>query len=480
MKKIAWLMVALFVFTGLALGQDQPTKKQRRQAEELSKAGDKSYQQRNYRNAIDQFAQSLAIVPVNAEVHAKKANAHFLLQEYDQAVSEINIALSQRYPKPVDLYKIRALARYETNDMDGSLADVLEVLKVEPGNTMYILKQADINSAKGNDRDALSAYQKAVAGDSRNGDLYYKIGSIQMKIGEADAQIAASQEAIKYNTQYLGEAWYVIADGYFKKRQYEPAEQAYVKAIERFKTTNSIRPELYQSYRNLGDIYRRFNRFNDAIRVTRQGIEDYPKDASLWTDLSWYYSLADRNAEAVEAARTAIGHAVGNYLGYTNLCRAYNETGEYQLAINTCNQALRLSPNDGETLFYLGRAYDLIAISAEKAGRTADANRYRREATGNYDKAVAGLVKFTRENPDYSDGYYLLGNAYYADDQTDNAIKAYLKCLELSPRFVKARYNLGILYALSKNKAGAMEQYNSLLSLDQAYATKLKAEIDKL
>ena len=193
-------MVALFVFAGLALGQDQPTKKQRRQAEELSKAGDKSYQQRNYRNAIDQFAQSLAIVPVNAEVHAKKANAHFLLQEYDQAVSEINIALSQRYPKPVDLYKIRALARYETKDLDGSLADVLEVLKVEPGNTMYILKQADINSAKGNDRDALSAYQKAVAGDSRNGDLYYKIGSIQMKIGEADAQIAASQEAIKYNT----------------------------------------------------------------------------------------------------------------------------------------------------------------------------------------------------------------------------------------------------------------------------------------
>jgi tetratricopeptide (TPR) repeat protein len=73
-----------------------------------------------------------------------------------------------------------------------------------------------------------------------------------------------------------------------------------------------------------------------------------------------------------------------------------------------------------------------------------------------------------------------LGNAYFADDQAANAISSYLKCLELSPRFGKARYNLGIIYALNKNKPAAMEQYNSLLALDQALAAKLKTEIDKL
>lgn len=479
-KNFVCVIAALFMLAGMASPQAQPTKKQRKQAEDLWKAGDKSYQQRNYRNAADQYAQSLAIVSVNPDVHAKKANAHYLLKEYDQALAELDTALEQRYQKPIDIYKLRSSVRFEKGDLDGALADILEVLKVEPNNTMFILKEADINSAKGNDRDALNAYQRAVAADSRNGDLYYKIAILQAKTGNTDAQIGAAQEAIKYNTQFLGDSYYLVADGSFKKGQFEQAEQAYLRAIDRWKATNAVKQEMYVSYQNLGDIYRRTNRLPDAIRITRQGITDYPKDGGLWTNLSWYYSLADKNPEAVEAARSAIGFAPTDALPYTNLCRAYNETREYQLAVNSCNQALKLKPDDGETYFYLGRAYDLLANTAEDAGKKSEANRFKREATNAYDKAVAGLVKFTRDNPDYSDGFYLLGNAYFADGQTEKAIAAYQRCLELSPRFIKARFNLGILYALGKNKPAAMEQYNSLLALDQSYAAKLKAEIDKL
>jgi superkiller protein 3 len=480
LKNLFWIAALLSVFAGLAISQAQPTKKQRKQADDLAKAGDKSYQQRNYRNAIDQYAQSLALVSVNPELHAKKANAHYLRKEYDPALIDLNAALEQKYQRPLDIYKLRAMVRFEKGDFDGSLADIREVLKVEPANTMFILKEADINSAQGNDNDALNAYQRAVAADSRNGDLYYKIAVLQMKTGHTDAQIGAAQEAIKYNTQFLADSYYMVADGYWNKRQYNEAGPAYVSAIERWKATGAIKPELNTSYRNLGDIYRRTNRLNDAIRITNQGIADFPKDGGLWTDLSWYYSLADRNPEAVEAARSAIAFAPKDSLPYTNLCRAYNETKEYQLAVNSCNQALKIKPDDGETYFYLGRGYDLLGIAAEDGGRKAEANRFKREATNAYDKAVTGLVKFTRDNPDYSDGFYLLGNAYFADEQTENAIAAYKKCLELSPRFIKARFNLGLIYALGKKKAEAMEQYNSLLPLDSTYAAKLKAEIDKL
>ena len=92
---------------------------------------------------------------------------------------------------------------------------------------------------------------------------------------------------------------------------------------------------------------------------------------------------------------------------------------------------------------------------------------------------MKGLEKYTSENTDYSDGYYLLGNAYFADGQTEKAIAAYQKCLELSPRFVKARFNLAIIYARSKNKSAAMEQYNSLAAIDPTLAAKLKTELDK-
>jgi len=168
----------------------------------------------------------------------------------------------------------------------------------------------------------------------------------------------------------------------------------------------------------------------------------------------------------VDSARAGIQFAPKSYLAYTNLCRAYNDTAQYALAVASCTAALRLSPDDGETYYYLGRAYDLTDKS--------------NEATKAYDKAVKGLEKYTKENADYSDGFYLLGNAYFADGQPQKAIAAYLKCLELSPRFIKARYNLAIIYAREKNKAAAMEQYNSLLAIDATLAAKLKTELDKL
>ena len=75
---------------------------------------------------------------------------------------------------------------------------------------------------------------------------------------------------------------------------------------------------------------------------------------------------------------------------------------------------------------------------------------------------------------------YLLGNAYFSDNQRDKAIETYNKCLELNPRFAKARLNLGRTLVLKRDKAGAMVQYNELLKIDQKRAAQLKADIDKL
>jgi tetratricopeptide (TPR) repeat protein len=74
--------------------------------------------------------------------------------------------------------------------------------------------------------------------------------------------------------------------------------------------------------------------------------------------LTWYYSLIDRHAEAVNIGQQAVKLSPNNYAAHTNLCRAYNDTKLYQQAIEACNRALALQPNDGETNLYLARAHD--------------------------------------------------------------------------------------------------------------------------
>jgi tetratricopeptide (TPR) repeat protein len=457
------LLLALVIPVTTASAQ---SKKERKQAQQLEQEALKAFNQKNYRTTIDKAAASVAIVPANPNVHFWKGYAHYYLKEYDNAVAELDTALSQGY-KPLDVYRIRSLAKFEKKDYDGALADFNDGLKLEPNNLMFLVGKAEINFNKEKYPDALATYQLALAQAPNNAELYYDVARTQQKLGNLNAQVSMAEEAIKRNTHLLGDAYNIAAEGYYRLRRYNEAEQAYVNAISRWKANNQKPPDMYIAYRTVGDIYRRLNRFDDAIKISKQAIVDFPNDGNLYTDISWYYSLANRNQEAIESAKAGITLSPPTeHLPYTNLCRAYNDTAQYQLAINACNAALRISPDDGETYFYLGRAYEL-------SGRAKEAGSY-------YNKAVKGLEKYVSENLDYSDGFYLLGNAYYSNGQNQKAIDAYLKCLELSPRFTKARYNLGIIYALDKNKSGAMEQYNSLLSLDPTLAAKLKTEIDKL
>ena len=250
----------------------------------------------------------------------------------------------------------------------------------------------------------------------------------------------------------------LLGEGYQKQRKFDEAIAAYQKAV-------NAKPNEYAAYHSLAELLRNQNRFDEAIDTLRKALRTFPSDGRIYTTLGALYSLGDRKEEAVQAAQAGIRYLPNEYMAYTNLCRALNDVNKPEMAIRECNNALRLKPDDGETYFYLARANDL-------ANKPAEATRF-------YKRAVTGLEEFTRQNPDSSYGFYLLGNAYFADNQREKAIEAYEKCLELSPRFVRARYNVAIIQLRQKNKTAALEQYNRLLVLDPDLAGKLKAEIDK-
>ena len=131
-----------------------------------------------------------------------------------------------------------------------------------------------------------------------------------------------------------------------------------------------------------------------------------------------------------------------------------------------------------EQIAALSRSYRVVVPDLRGFGET---DAFAGTATmDRMAQAVAGLMEYTKNNPDYSDGFYLLGNAYAEVGQNAKAIEAYKKCLALNPRFTKANFNIGIIQIIEKNKAGALEQYNALLQTDKVLAEKLKAEIDKL
>ncbi|MEO8574435.1 MAG: tetratricopeptide repeat protein [Pyrinomonadaceae bacterium] len=453
------LSVALAFTTGVVGQAPKNAKKDAKKAEQLSRQAAAAFVKKDYRVALDGYAQAAELAPTNADYRFWKGASHFYLNEYALAIPDLDSALSLGYKKPQELYSIRWLSNYKEKNYDAALADVRQGLVLDPNNLDMLQALGDISYQKNNYRDAVDAYQKvALKNPNTTGDIYLYIAKSQSSLGDVSGQIKAAEEAIKRRTQFVGDAYLLIAEGYQKQKNVDAAIDAYLKAI-------ASKPGTYSLYDNLANLYLGQNRYAEAIDISRKALRVFPNDGQIYANLSWFYSLADRNEEAIQAAQAGIRFLPDNYLGYTNLCRAYNDAKKPDMAIRECNNALKRRPNDGETYFYLARAYDLV-------GKPNDATKY-------YKLAVTGMMEKTKSEPNSPDGFYLLGNAYRADNQFEKAIAAYMKCLELSPKFVRARYNLAIIQLRQKNKTAALEQYNLLRELDPDLAGKLKVEIDK-
>lgn len=453
-----YLMILLTVFSLSPADVQAQKKKDVEKARKLAKQGDQFFNKKDYRGAANKYAEAITVLPQFPAAYFWKGYSHYYLNEYDQSINDFNQAESQGFDKPLEIYKVRWYLNFQAKNYDAALTDALGASRLDPNNVTYNMALGDIYRLKESYGDAAPYYKKAAELDQNNSDAQYFLAVSYANLGETEQQGLAALEALKRKTKYVGESYFYVADALNKGRKFDEAAEFYEKSID-------LKPDIYASYNALSDIYRGRNEFEKAVAITRKGLEAFPKDANLYTSLAWYYSLADRPQDAIIAAKSAINLAPEQSMAYTNLCRAYNDAKEYQLAITTCNSALRINPGDGETYLYMARAYELT----KQPDKAADL----------YKKAIDGLIKFTKDNPDYSDGFYLLGNAHFALGRDDEAIAAYNKCLQLAPRFAKARYSLGFTYLIGKkDKPKAREQYNLLRPVDSNLAEKLRQAIE--
>ncbi len=86
---------------------------------------------------------------------------------------------------------------------------------------------------------------------------------------------------------------------------------------------------------------------------------------------------------------------------------------------------------------------------------------------GNYSSAVSNL-ELVLEKTQSSLLYFMLGEAYQADEQIDKAIGAYLKAITVNENFPFAYKKLGMLFMARGDKESAKEYFEDYLNLDIA------------
>lgn len=191
-------------------------------------------------------------------------------------------------------------------------------------------------------------------------------------------------------------------------------------------------PSSFIARNNLGNVYIRQERWNDAIREFEEGLK-HAQNVSLYNNLARAYGRKGDVAKAEEHFRNSLGLEPDNEQTYVEFARMYAQNGLIDKASDMYDEAIELQP--GYAVTYANRGSMFL-----NAGRRAE--------------AIADFEKAIELDPTLPHAYYNLGLAHAMAGDVDAAIPLYEKAVELEPTFYEAHFNLGGLYA----KKGRLEE----------------------
>ncbi|MEP6903713.1 MAG: TonB family protein [Actinomycetota bacterium] len=105
--------------------------------------------------------------PPDAAFYQNRANANFVMGEYDTAITDYNKAIELNAKDPA-IYFSRALAHFNNKSFNLAIADFDKVVELDPKEAMAFFKRGSALEKVGNFEKALGDYQKAVELDADN------------------------------------------------------------------------------------------------------------------------------------------------------------------------------------------------------------------------------------------------------------------------------------------------------------------------
>ena len=238
-------------------------------------------------------------------------------------------------------------------------------------------------------------------------------------------------------------------------KKYE-TQGEYQKAEEYYKELLRLEPDVPWSYINLGYLYSKMERIDDAIQILEQGKEIIPDSFAILSRLSKFYWSSRKPQEALETSQAVLKinpryfdamYVAGNVLSGMRRWAEAIDNFEKAIEIEPENKALQLR----------------YAFSLVSSGR-------REEGMEIYER-------MKQENPDDFRIYQDIGIFYDSMGEMDKALENIKRTVEINPSPM-TYFN----YALILNKAGDLKEAIRYLSLylettpDKASPRRNKAE----
>lgn len=391
----------------------------------------------NAEEALDYLNKEINEHPDNGYAFAWIALVRNYNEEFGRALTAANVAVKKIPSKDKEYkafaYGTRAQVYLNLEDTIQALKDYSQAINIVPDDDRFYNQRAQVYYEQGKYDLADKDYLKMIS--LKEGDVmgYMGIGRNANAQKRYEDAIKQFDYVVKLEPNYSS-AYSFRAESYIGLKKYNEAIDDVISALG----IDRDRKAFYE-LQELAD-----SAFEQTVaKLKVQKIKE-PNEQSWDYDLGIVYERAAKYNKAIAYYKESL-EKESNIITASRISSCYDDLGDYDKALEYCNQAIAL---DSVKTNYLYEKANIL----DNAGRTQE--------------AIKTMSDYIANTPDEPAGYYQRG--WFKDHFGDieGALEDYNMAITLQPNVAYAYLNRGVLYRLKGENAKAESDFKQVVRLD--------------
>lgn len=391
----------------------------------------------NAEEALDYLNKEINDHPDNGYAFAWIALVRNYNEEFGRALTAANVAVKKIPSKDKEYkafaYGTRAQVYLNLEDTIQALKDYSQAINIVPDDDRFYNQRAQVYYEQGKYDLADKDYLKMIS--LKEGDVmgYMGIGRNANAQKRYEDAIKQFDYVVKLEPNYSS-AYSFRAESYIGLKKYNEAIDDVISALG----IDRDRKAFYE-LQELAD-----SAFEQTVaKLKVQKIKE-PNEQSWDYDLGIVYERAAKYNKAIAYYKESL-EKESNIITASRISSCYDDLGDYDKALEYCNQAIAL---DSVKTNYLYEKANIL----DNAGRTQE--------------AIKTMSDYIANTPDEPAGYYQRG--WFKDHFGDieGALEDYTMAITLQPNVAYAYLNRGVLYRLKGENAKAESDFKQVVRLD--------------
>lgn len=391
----------------------------------------------NAEEALDYLNKEINEHPDNGYAFAWIALVRNYNEEFGRALTAANVAVKKIPSKDKEYkafaYGTRAQVYLNLKDTIQALKDYSQAINIVPDDDRFYNQRAQVYYEQGKYDLADKDYLKMIS--LKEGDVmgYMGIGRNANAQKRYEDAIKQFDYVVKLEPNYSS-AYSFRAESYIGLKKYNEAIDDVISALG----IDRDRKAFYE-LQELADSALE----QTVAKLKVQKIKE-PNEQSWDYDLGIVYERAAKYNKAIAYYKESL-EKESNIITASRISSCYDDLGDYDKALEYCNQAIAL---DSVKANYLYEKANIL----DNAGRTQE--------------AIKTMSDYIANTPDEPAGYYQRGWFKDYSGDIEGALEDYTMAITLQPNVAYAYLNRGVLYRLKGENAKAESDFKQVVRLD--------------